>query len=431
MNFAVVGGGITGLSIAYRLAHMGEKVALYERSSRVGGLAGSFRVGETRLEKYFHHIFLSDTAVRERIAKAKLGKDLLWRITPMGFYAGGKIHPFDGPFDLLRFPVLSPFDRFRLGRGIFKAGRFKDGLSLDSRTAKEWVERDWGGAVYERFWGPLLTSKFGDAADRISAAWLWGRIYARANSRTGTRERLGYLRGSFERLLDEMEISFRNHGGELRVHQDVKEVREGPGKRWRVSTEAGAEEYDIVVLAIPSPLILLACPGLPPDERKAHEAVRYAAINCMPILMDRPLSRIYWLNVGDRTIPFTGVIEQTNFLSPQEYGGNHVAYLFNYLPQGHPWLTEPKEKVFAIYEEGLRRLFPDYRRDQVKQILIFRDPYANVIYEANYNAKKPPIASAISGLFFANTAHIFPEDRNLNYSIELAEKVVGEIQRKS
>src|SRR5262245_24451038 len=107
MKIAIIGGGITGVSIAYRLALLGENVTLYERSPRLGGLVSSFRIGNVWLEKYFHHIFLSDTAVRERIAELDLEKDLYWQKTQMGFYGGGKLYNFNGPADLLRFSLLS------------------------------------------------------------------------------------------------------------------------------------------------------------------------------------------------------------------------------------------------------------------------------------------------------------------------------------
>ena len=41
-NVAIVGGGITGLTCAYRLARAGHQVAIYEKSDELGGLVGSF-----------------------------------------------------------------------------------------------------------------------------------------------------------------------------------------------------------------------------------------------------------------------------------------------------------------------------------------------------------------------------------------------------
>ncbi len=425
MRTAVVGGGITGLAVALQLTKRNEPVTLFERGSRVGGLVASFELGPTRLEKYFHHIFLSDTRVRALVSELGLDVDLSWKPTPMGFYSAGRAHPFNGPKDLLTFAPLSVADRIRFGWNVLRTKR-RDGRGLDALSVKEWVETEWSPAIYAKFWRPLLQGKFGEAADGISAAWLWGRIHARGGSRRGGQEKLGYLRGGFTRLCEAMAQDLVKRGASLRTHAAVSRVTR-TADAWEVTTADGSERFDRVVMALPSPQIPEICPDLPDDEKRAQTRVRYQAILCMPIVMDRPLSSIYWLNVGDREIPFTGVIEQTNLVPPAEYGGVHVAYLFNYLPQNHPWLAERKESLFIRYEEGLRRIFPNYKPDQVKEVFLFRDPFATPIYETGYLTKKPPIRSALPGLFFANTAHIFPEDRNMNFSLELAEQLLASV----
>ena len=45
-DVAIFGAGITGLTCAYRLARAAHKVAIYEKSDELGGLAGSFERGE-------------------------------------------------------------------------------------------------------------------------------------------------------------------------------------------------------------------------------------------------------------------------------------------------------------------------------------------------------------------------------------------------
>jgi protoporphyrinogen oxidase len=425
MRTGIIGGGITGLTVAYRLAERGEKVTVIERGGELGGLAGCFRIGGVRLEKYFHHIFLSDRAVRDLIREVGLEPDLFWRVTPMGFYAGGKTHPFDGPLDLLRFPPLSPIDRLRFGWRVLQAGRNPDGLSLDATPVRSWVENTWGGEIYARFWKPLLTAKFGDAADEISAAWLWGRLYARANSRSGTAEKLGYLRGGFSRLLDAMAERIRSGGSRILRGSPVSRVEREPSGGWNVSTRHGNFTFDRVVLAVPSPIAAALVKGLPEAEHWAHTAIPYQGVICMTVVMKEPLGPIYWINVGDRTIPYAGVIEQTNLVPCEDYGGRYLAYLFNYLPPTHPWMSEPRDSLFLRYEEGLRRMFPTYKRDHVVRTALFRDLHATPIYGVNYLKKIPRSDSDLPGLYFANTAQIFPHDRNMNHSVELAGKLIG------
>lgn len=424
MKIAIVGGGITGISAAYELSKHNPKleITLYERSSRLGGLVGSFRLGNVWLEKYFHHIFLSDTAIRELIDEIGLKAELYWRMTPMGYYASNRLFSFNSPMDLLCFSHLSLLDRFRLGFHIFRTGKRPDGLKLDSITVREWVEKSWGGEIYPKFWLPLLKAKFGDVADEISAAWLWGRIYARANSRKGGQEKLGYLRGGFVRIFEVLTERLKAQGVDLLLQNEVTKVT-CENLKWKINSKQGEQRFDVVILAVPCPQILSLCPELPPHEKNVFQSISYQAILCMGLVMNRPLSPFYWLNIGDRSIPFAGIIEQTNFIPKEDYGGNHVAYLFNYLPQDHPWLLETKNQIFNRYEIGLKRMFPSYQRNHIQRTMVFKDPYATPIYDLNYSKKMPPLTSSLPGLYYANTAHIFPHDRNMNFSIELAKKL--------
>lgn len=54
-HVVIVGAGFTGLAAAWELAKAGCGVTVVESDSDVGGLAGSFDVGEHRLERFYHH----------------------------------------------------------------------------------------------------------------------------------------------------------------------------------------------------------------------------------------------------------------------------------------------------------------------------------------------------------------------------------------
>ena len=53
-----------------------------------------------------------------------------------------------------------------------------------------------GAQPYEKVWGPLLRGKFGDRADDISMAWLWGKLTMRRKleGKEARQELLGYPR---------------------------------------------------------------------------------------------------------------------------------------------------------------------------------------------------------------------------------------------
>ena len=59
-----------------------------------------------------------------------------------------------------------------------------------------------GAEAYAKVWGPLLRGKFGDRADDISMAWLWGKLTMRRKlqGKESRQELLGYPRRSWEPL---------------------------------------------------------------------------------------------------------------------------------------------------------------------------------------------------------------------------------------
>ena len=84
LNIAIIGGGLTGLSAADELSAAGHAVTVYEEQSTTGGLAGSFEVNGARLERFYHHLFTSDTAMT--LLKA------LWS-NASGGGGGGSVNP--------------------------------------------------------------------------------------------------------------------------------------------------------------------------------------------------------------------------------------------------------------------------------------------------------------------------------------------------
>ncbi len=61
---AVVGAGLAGLTAALRLTEAGQRVKVFERYARPGGLARVLEVEGEPLEAFYHHLFTSDDVVR-------------------------------------------------------------------------------------------------------------------------------------------------------------------------------------------------------------------------------------------------------------------------------------------------------------------------------------------------------------------------------
>ena len=75
-------------------------------------------------------------------------------------------------------------------------------------------------------------------------------------------------------------------------------------------------------------------PELPEEYAAKLKSVRYQAAVLVILVLNRPLTPFYWLNISDPEIPFVAVVEQTNFVPASLYGGKHLVYLSNYCYKG-------------------------------------------------------------------------------------------------
>jgi protoporphyrinogen oxidase len=427
MKVAVIGGGYAGLTAAYELTKAGHAVELLEAAPELGGQARTFPVGGTRLEVFYHHLFLSDRDILGLADELGLREKIAWIPSKVGFFYGGRIYPFSTPFDLLRYRPLNPFNRLRLGLASFFLMRYKNWRAYEGITADRWIRRWAGRQAYEVMWRALLMGKFGDAYDQVSMTWFWGKIHLRGGSRQGLGpERLGYPTGSFQVFTDGLAQAIRSRGGNIRVGTPVQTVLLEGGRAHGLLLEGGdrAGPYDTIIATVPSPAFLRMAPFLPAEYADLVRAVRYQAALCLVLQMKHSLSPIYWLNISDRESPFVGAIEHTNYIDRAVYGGRRLLYLTNYLQAGHPYFSLSKEELLRTYLPGVRRINPDFDLDWVEQAWLFQDPGAQPVITLNYSPRIPPHRTPVPGLYLANTTQIYPEDRGTNYSVRLGREIV-------
>jgi protoporphyrinogen oxidase len=423
----VIGGGVAGMTSAYRLMQQGHDVALYEASPFLGGLVRTFEVGGTRLEAYYHHIFKSDTTIIDLIDELGLTDQLQWIESKVGWYDDGKIYNFVSPLDLLRFAPVPLLDRIRLGLMAVRLQRRDDWAEFERITAKEWIEKNVSKPAFEGMWGPLLRGKFGADYDRVAMAWLWSKIHLRFASRKGgplAKEELGYLRGSFSVYIEEMERRMREGGVEIHTGAAVQQITAEDNRATGIVLQDGTRvAADAVIAAVPSVLFKKLAPPLTPDYDRRLEAVGWQGALCMVMTLKQPMSHIYWMNIGDRSMPFLALIEHTNFIPPEQYGGNHILYISNYLSQDHEYFKLSDDELYALFEPALQKINPAFSSDWVKERWVFRAPFAQPIITCNYGDDKPDHRTPVESLYLETMTQIYPEDRGQNYSIKMGDEV--------
>ena len=430
MQVAIVGAGVTAMSAADELSRRGISCTLYDKDATVGGLAGSFRVNDVYLEKFYHHLFTSDTAVAALIERLGLGDLLEWLPTSNSFYAN-RIYRLSTPFDLLRFSHVGLFDRIRMGLMYLRTRFVKDWLPLEAITAREWLTRMAGRGGYRGVWQPVLRSKFGQYADEVAAVWIWNKLKLRGSSRgRAQEERLGYLRGGFGQFIDAWEAHLWDNGVEIVLNAPVQEIAISNGTATGVVVDGQFRASDRVLVTIAPELFTQIAPGLPADYGARLLRIKYLANVCLILSLNRSLSDTYWLNIGDPTIPFTGVIEHTNMQRAETYGGAHLAYISRYLDAADPVYRMPARELLASYLPHLEKMFKGFDRAWVKEVWAWHARYAQPVIGLHYSQIKPPFETPVERLWLSCMAQVYPQDRGMNYAIVYGRKVVDEMLDK-
>jgi protoporphyrinogen oxidase len=424
-HVGILGGGALGLGAALRLAQGGCRVTVIEREERLGGLAVGFQVGQSSLEKFYHHLFGTDTTIIALIDELGLSGRMLWAKPDTSVLWGGRRAGLDSPTDVLRFPFLPPLDRLRLAAGLALLKAAPNARPFDGQTAGAWLRRVMGPRVTEVLWAPLLRGKFGARADEIAMGWFWSRIHERTT-------RLGYLRGGFQQLYDALGARITALGGHVLTGTAATALTSltPPGMGVRVETTAGPLEFDHVLVTLPTPLFARLAPGLPPEwvSRYVDGGPDHYAAHCAVLALDRPfLPGVYWLNVNDPGYPFLALVEHTNLLPPADYGGHHLLYLGNYIPPDNRLMTESDAETRTRMLAALPRLRPDFDPAWVTETWMFKAPYAQPIVTTDYARRLPPHETPLAGVSLANMAHVFPQDRGQNYSLRLGERMARRI----
>jgi protoporphyrinogen oxidase len=452
VRVAVIGAGVAGLVCAHRLGEAGHTCDVYERWPGLGGQAATIDVGGGHLlERYYHHLFTSDRHIAELYEELGMPGELEWRPSSMAFFLEDRSWPFTTPMHLLRFGPLSPFSRVRMGLAVLKLQKTaRDVAPFEQMTAREWIRRSMGAQPYDKIWGPLLRGKFGDRADDISMAWLWGKLTMRRKleGKEARQELLGYPRRSWEPLFGELRDRIEAAGGRVLIDRPAARLSRADGgfevlagaigsfRRGHNPAEfeptADPERYDAVVATVPNDVFLglldddlAGAIGRPYLERL--EGIEYHTALCLLLELDRRFGEFYWTNIADPELPFVGLIEHTNFVEPERYDGRRFLYIANYLDPSDALLELSADELLERYTPGLRKVNPAFDRSWVKASWLHREPAAQPIVTVGYPERIPALDTGVPGLVLANTTQIYPEDRGTNYAVRLGGDAAAEL----
>lgn len=426
-KWAVVGGGMLGLTLAYRLAKQGIDVTLLEAAPSMGGLTSGWKLGEATWERFYHVTLLSDERLRHLLDEIDLAEDLRWAETKTGFYTNGQLYSMSNTAEFLNFPPLRLIEKLRLGGTIFYASRIRNWKRLEGMPVAKWLERWSGKGTFQKIWLPLLRAKLGDSYQNTAASFIWAhinRMYAARRSGL-KKEMFGYVRGGYCRIIERLTEKLEQLGAQLRVSHAIEAVSKQEDGRFEVRCSGRpAETFDRVIMTTPSHVVARTCGDLTAKEIESWNRIEYLGIVCASLLLKKSLSPYYVTNLTDDWVPMTAVIELTNIVDTAELANHSLVYLPKYVPANHPLFEKSDDEIEADFLQALERMYPDFRREDVAAFRVARTRSVMAIPTLNYSENLSPMKSSVDGLYIVNNAHIVKGNLNVNETIRIAEEAM-------
>ena len=420
MKIAVIGAGYGGLSAAYDLARAGHSVVVYEAADQPGGLAVGFKEPhwEWSVEAYYHHWFASDDHMLGLIDELGLSDKVRFPRPYTVMFHKGKWYPFDSILQALLYPGLGwGINKIRFGLVGLYLRLTKNWQPMERTTVDAWMRKWAGNKVYETMWEPMLKGKFGPHYKDVNMAWMWARMHARTS-------RLGTYVGGFQAFTDDFVGILEGLGVEFQLGNPVKEITPD----LEVKASQGSEKFDQVLVTTSPALLSKMVPELPENYTSGLLELKSMGALVMTLSLSHPLSEqgYYWHNIPkDQGYPFLAVVEHTNFLSPEYFGGDHILYCGDYRDADHPYFEMTEEQILEVFLPALERINPRFDPSWVKKTWLYRTKYAQPVPELNHSQRIPAIKTPLDGLYFASMSQVYPWDRGTNFAVEIGRRAAG------
>ncbi|MBC2878824.1 MULTISPECIES: protoporphyrinogen/coproporphyrinogen oxidase [Streptomyces] len=365
IDVAVVGGGIAGLTTAYRLSRRGHRVEVFEAADEPGGRMRSSRVDgwtmDTGAETISPYGYPATWELIKELGLEQAGA--LHRIRhPVGLWRGGRTHPWVGhPRSLLAGAGMTARGRVQLLRMMLasatRSGRVDPDRPEDSgfgtRTLAQYGAAH-GRELVDNLLAPVSSAAFGWLPERSSAAPMLAIMQ-------GTH---GIYR--WQTYRDGQDTMARILAQHVKVHlsRTVTAVeRDGRGARLAFADGTGLTARAAVV-TLPSPEIPALRPDLEDGEREFLEASTFTTMIRVCVRLNRPLEprrtagqpRLYAfvMGPGEDSLLSGGTVEHNKCPARVPYGKGLVTLLISPRRAAEVYDLPDGQVLDRVLDEGER-----------------------------------------------------------------------------
>ncbi|MGQ9641962.1 MAG: protoporphyrinogen/coproporphyrinogen oxidase [Candidatus Bathycorpusculaceae bacterium] len=309
MKVAILGGGLTGLTIGYLLDELGVDFEVLEKESECGGLMRTLqREGFTFDYGGSHIIFSKNKEILDFMLKLLRSNKVQNRRNTKILYKGKYYvkYPFEN--GLADLPVKENFEcLYYFIRNLVK--REKGELKKPSNL-KEWFYYTFGEGIAEKYLIPYNEKIWKYPTEKMSLEWVERvpnpPVEDIIKSSLGIQTE-GYTHqlyfyypkvGGIQALIKSLEEKIKDR---IAINFEVKRIRRN-GKQWLISNGAEERAYTKVVSTIPIQKLVEAVSASQEVKETAHQLKYNSLITVMLGIDRKKINDLSWLYIPEKDI---------------------------------------------------------------------------------------------------------------------------------
>ncbi|MCK9313307.1 MAG: FAD-dependent oxidoreductase [Methanocorpusculum sp.] len=421
MKWAILGGGLTGVTLARLLKEKGHDVMVLEKEPKIGGLCKS----ETRNGFTFdcggsHIIFSRDGEVLSFMQNVlEKNREFRNRNTKI-FYKGQYIkYPFENGLSAL--PKEDLF--FCINEYIKNLIAVEKGIVPEPKNFKDWIYCTFGKGIAECYLVPYNEKIWNYPADKMSKHWMDGRV-PRPPVEDIIKSAIGI---ETEGYTHQAVFSYPVDGGiESLIHAIAEPTADSiktnftvtsvmnTGDGWTVSNGREIISADRVISTLPLQT-LLPMLHVPAPIREACDALRYNSIACVSVGFKGTVPDISWMYVPeDKWGAFNRLSFPSNFSSrvaPEGCSAVLAEITFN---EGDDISKLSDAELISHTVDGLVKMGILPSKDVVVHTAVDRFKFAYVVYDLEYQKNIKIVREYLEGTLSVDLVGRFSEFEYIN-----------------
>jgi protoporphyrinogen oxidase len=389
---AILGGGLTGVTLARLLAQKGVEVTVLEREPDYGGLCRSMNDSGFTFDMGGSHIIFSrDEEVLTFINNILQENSQRNTRNTKIFYKGQYIkYPFENGLNQL--PKEDLF--FCINEFIKTLIAVEKGEVKPPGNFREWIIHTFGKGIADVYMIPYNEKIWKFSTDQMSLHWVDGRIPRPPvediiKSAIGI-ETEGYTHqsvfsyprnGGIEALVKSIASPVENN---IRTGFDVSSIKK-EGEKYLISDGDNIIIADRCISTIPVQSLLKTLENVPEGVRQSCNELKYNSIACVFIGVRGKLPDISWMYVPDKDLGLFNRISFPSNYSPDVAPAGHSSILAEITyHEGDDVSRMPDQKIIDHVIKSLINMNIVKDRGDIVYTALERQTYAYVIYDLDY-----------------------------------------------